>query len=44
MIVQERKWSERTTKEKLDTVFVIVGIITFSLTAIINFKALTAKQ
>jgi hypothetical protein len=44
MIVKERKWTERTTKEKLDTIFVIVGIVTFTLTAIINFKVLANSK
>jgi hypothetical protein len=44
MIVQERKFKEKTTKEKLDTIFVIVGIITFGLTAIINFKVLVNSK
>ena len=40
---KSKKWSERTTKEKLDMVFVIVAIVGFSLGAIVNYKLLTKK-
>ena len=33
-------WKGKSTKEKLDLVFVIVGILTFSLTAIIHIRTL----
>ena len=36
-------WAEKTTKEKLDMVFVIVAIVGFSLSAYVNFKVLTKK-
>ena len=39
----EKSWSDRTTKEKLDMVFVIVAIVGFSLGAIVNYKLLTKK-
>tara|TARA_Y100001937_G_C7094518_1_gene319469 strand:- start:637 stop:783 length:147 start_codon:yes stop_codon:yes gene_type:complete len=48
MMVQKqnksKKWHERTTKEKLDMVFVIVAIVGFSLGAIVNYKLLTKKK
>jgi hypothetical protein len=37
------KWSEKTTKEKLDMVFVIVAIIGFSMGAYVNYRQLTKK-
>jgi hypothetical protein len=33
-------WKGRSTKEKLDLIFVCVGILTFSLTAIIHIRTL----
>ena len=36
----DKKWNERSTKEKLDFVFVIVAILGFSLGAIVNYKTL----
>lgn len=36
----EKKWSEKTTKEKLDFVFIIVAIVGFGLGAIVNYKNL----
>jgi hypothetical protein len=33
-----KKWSEKTSKEKLDMVFVCVAIITFSLSAYVHIK------
>ena len=39
----DTKWSEKTTKEKLDFVFVIVAILGFSLGAFVNYKALRKK-
>ena len=41
---KSKKWHERTTKEKLDMVFVIVAIVGFSLGAIVNYKLLTKKK
>ena len=40
---KKKKWEERTTKEKLDMVFVIVAIVGFTLGAIVNYKLLTKK-
>lgn len=42
-IAQEKKWSEKTQKEKLDLIFVIVAIASFTLSAIVNFKLLKNK-
>ncbi len=38
------KWSEKTTKEKLDIVFVVVAIIGFSLGALVNYRLLNGKK
>ena len=43
MSKNEKKWSEKTSKEKLDYVFVIVAIIGFGLGALVNFKVLKRK-
>jgi|TARA_R100000908_G_scaffold56379_1_gene31852 hypothetical protein len=40
---KSKSWQERTTKEKLDMVFIIVAIVGFSLGAIVNYKLLTKK-
>ena len=40
---KDKKWSEKTTKEKLDIVFVVVAIVGFTLGAIVNYKILTKK-
>jgi hypothetical protein len=40
---KEKKWEERTSKEKLDRVFIIVAIVGFTLGAIVNFRILTKK-
>jgi hypothetical protein len=40
-MMQEKKWSEKTTKEKLDLVFVCVAILTFTLTSYIHIKNLS---
>ena len=40
---KSKKWKERTTKEKLDMVFVIVAIVGFTLGAVVNYKLLTKK-
>lgn len=37
-------WSEKTTKEKLDIVFVVVAIIGFSLGALVNYRLLKGKN
>ena len=37
-------WNEKSTKEKLDFVFVCVAIITFSLGAVVHIKNLTQKK
>jgi len=45
MTTQEnKKWSDKTTKEKLDIVFVVVAIIGFSLGAIVNYRLLKGKN
>ena len=36
----QNKWSKMTTKQKLDLIFVTMGIIAFSVTALANFKKL----
>ena len=36
-------WKSKTTKEKLDMVFVIVAIVGFSLSAYVNIKMLSNK-
>ena len=40
---KNKKWEERSTKEKLDMVFVVVAIIGFTLGAVVNYKLLTKK-
>ena len=35
------KWRDKTTKEKLDFIFVCVAITTFSLGAIVHIRNLT---
>jgi len=37
------KWSDKSTKEKLDMIFVIVAIFGFSIGAYVNYKQLTRK-
>ena len=37
------KWSDKTTKEKLDMIFVIVAIVGFSMGAYVNYRQLTKK-
>ena len=39
----ERKWTDKTLKEKLDLVFVCIAIVTFSLTAYLHYKNITKK-
>ena len=41
---KNKKWKERTTKEKLDMVFVIVAIVGFTLGAVVNYKLLTKNK
>jgi len=43
-MAEEKKWKDKTTKEKLDLVFVVVAIITFSLTAYVHLKHLNGKK
>jgi len=38
-----KKWQDKTTKEKLDLVFVVVAIVGFTLGAIVNYRLLTKK-
>jgi hypothetical protein len=40
---ENKKWQDKTTKEKLDMVFVVVAIVGFTLGAIVNYKLLTKK-
>jgi len=40
---QEKSWKEKSTKEKLDLIFVIVAIASFTFSAIVNYKVLTKK-
>jgi hypothetical protein len=42
-ISEDKKWQDKTTKEKLDIVFVVVAIVGFTLGAIVNYKLLTKK-
>lgn len=44
MTQENKKWSDKTTKEKLDIVFVVVAIIGFSLGAIVNYRLLQGKK
>jgi hypothetical protein len=41
---ENKNWSEKTTKEKLDFVFIVVAIIGFSLGAIVNYRLLKGKK
>lgn len=41
---KRERWANKTTKEKLDMVFVVVAIITFSLTAYIHIKNLKKRK
>ena len=40
---KQESWSTKTTKEKLDMIFVVVAIVGFSLSAYVNIKLLTKK-
>jgi hypothetical protein len=42
-IMEEKKWKEKTTKEKLDLIFVVVAIASFTFSALVNYKLLTRK-
>jgi hypothetical protein len=44
MAEQNQKWSDKTTKEKLDIVFVVVAIVGFSLGALVNYRLLKGKS
>jgi|TARA_R110000822_G_scaffold186489_1_gene325498 hypothetical protein len=44
MAQETKTWSEKTTKEKLDIVFVVVAIIGFSLGALVNYRLLKGKK
>ena len=44
MTQENKKWSDKTTKEKLDIVFVVVAIIGFSLGAIVNYRLLKGQK
>ncbi len=41
---ENKNWSEKTTKEKLDLVFIVVAIIGFSLGALVNYRLLKGKK
>jgi hypothetical protein len=41
--MEEKNWTEKSTKEKLDLIFVVVAIVGFSLGAIVNYKMLMRK-
>lgn len=43
-MAEEKKWSDKTTKEKLDLVFIVVAIVGFSLGAIVNYRLLNGKK
>jgi len=40
---QDKSWKDKNTKEKLDLIFVIVAIASFTFSAIVNYKVLTKK-
>lgn len=40
---QDKSWKDKSTKEKLDLIFVIVAIASFTFSAIVNYKVLTKK-
>jgi hypothetical protein len=40
---ESKNWTEKSTKEKLDLIFVVVAIVGFSLGAIVNYKMLMRK-
>lgn len=41
---EDKTWSDKTTKEKLDMVFIVVAIIGFSLGALVNYRLLNGKK
>jgi hypothetical protein len=41
---ENTKWSDKSTKEKLDIVFVVVAIIGFSLGALVNYRLLKGNK
>jgi len=41
--MEEKNWTDKSTKEKLDLIFVVVAIVGFSLGAIVNYKMLMRK-
>ena len=41
---EDKSWNEKTTKEKLDMVFIVVAIIGFSLGALVNYRLLNGKK
>jgi hypothetical protein len=41
--MQNTEWKDKTTKEKLDIIFVVVAIVGFTLGAIVNYKLITRK-
>lgn len=43
-MAQKDKWKDKTTKEKLDLVFVVIAIVTFSLTAYIHIKNINGHK
>lgn len=43
-MAEDKKWSDKTTKEKLDLVFIVVAIVGFSLGALVNYRLLNGKK
>ena len=44
MSKNDKKWKEKSTKEKLDFIFVIVAILGFGLGALVNYRHLKGKK
>jgi len=44
MAGHKENWKEKTTKEKLDLVFVVIAIITFSLTTYVHLKNINGSK
>jgi len=42
-MAEEKTWNDKTTKEKLDVIFVVVAIVGFTLGALVNYRLLTKK-
>jgi uncharacterized membrane protein len=40
---QEKRWKNKTTKEKLELIFIVLAIIGGTLGAIVNYRTLTKK-